>query len=219
MKKTTLTFMMLLAVPVFAQDKTQCRPMGSNDFVHPDESIVTGSSGTQICKAVKPVAVAGAKIQESPAATTPAPANAPAASSGTSTATSAPGSAATSAPASVSGTPGAADAEQSQATIYFYRPHRFVGSALKPSVFVDSTNVGRMRNGDNIKFSVAPGTHAVYSNDKSTGLSLEAKPGQTYYVRIDIQVGAFKGHGGITLMDPQQGSYEIKAVSHQAANN
>jgi Protein of unknown function (DUF2846) len=198
MKKTTLTFMMLLAVPVFAQDKTQCRPMGSNDFVHPDESIVTNSSGTQICKAVKPVAVTGAKIQESPAATTPAAANAP---------------------ASVSGMPVAADAEQSQATIYFYRPHRFVGSALKPSVFVDSTNVGRMRNGDNIKFSVAPGTHAVYSNDKSTGLSLEAKPGQTYYVRIDIQVGAFKGHGGITLMDPQQGSYEIKAVSHQAANN
>jgi Protein of unknown function (DUF2846) len=198
MKKTTLTFMMLLAVPVFAQDKTQCRPMGSNDFVHPDESIVTNSSGAQICKAVKPVAVTGAKIQESPAATTPAAANAP---------------------ASVSGMPVAADAEQSQATIYFYRPHRFVGSALKPSVFVDSTNVGRMRNGDNIKFSVAPGTHAVYSNDKSTGLSLEAKPGQTYYVRIDIQVGAFKGHGGITLMDPQQGSYEIKAVSHQAANN
>jgi hypothetical protein len=115
--------------------------------------------------------------------------------------------------------PVAADAEQSQATIYFYRPRRFVGSALKPSVFVDSTNVGRMRNGDSIKFSVAPGTHAVYSNDKSTGLSLEAKPGQTYYVRIDIQAGAFKGHGGITLMDPQQGSYEIKAVSHQAANN
>jgi len=209
MKKTTLTFMMLLAVPVFAQDKTQCRPMGSNDFVHPDESIVTSSSGTQICKAVKPVAVAGAKAQESPAAT-PASASAPAASDGT--------AAPTSTPAAVAA-PVAADAEQSQATIYFYRPHRFVGSALKPSVFVDGTNVGRMRNGDNIKFSVAPGTHAVYSNDKSTGLSLEAKPGQTYYVRIDIQVGAFKGHGGITLMDPQQGSYEIKAVSHQAANN
>jgi len=207
MKKTTLTFMMLLAVPVFAQDKTQCRPMGSNDFVHPDESIVTSSSGTQICKAVKPVAVAGAKAQESPA---PASASAPAPSDGT--------AAPTSTLAAVAA-PVAADAEQSQATIYFYRPHRFVGSALKPSVFVDGTNVGRMRNGDNIKFSVAPGTHAVYSNDKSTGLSLEAKPGQTYYVRIDIQVGAFKGHGGITLMDPQQGSYEIKAVSHQAANN
>lgn len=209
MKKATLTFVMLLAVPVFAQDKTQCRPMGTNDFVHPDESIVTSSSGTQICKAVKPVAVTGLKAQESPA-TTPAPANAAAASDGTAAATSAAGSVAT---------PVAADAESSQATIYFYRPHRFVGSALKPSVFVDGTNVGRMRNGDNIKFSVAPGTHAVYSNDKSTGLSLEAKPGQTYYVRIDIQVGAFKGHGGITLMDPQQGSYEIKAVSHQAANN
>ena len=207
MKKTTLTFMLLLASPVFAQDKTQCRPMGTNDFVHPDESIVTSSSGTQICKAVKPVAVAGAKVQESPAPTSPAPSNGPAASGGAA------------APASASAAPMTADAEQPQATIYFYRPHRFVGSALKPSVFVDSTNVGRMRNGDSIKLSVAPGTHAVYSNDKSTGLSLDAKPGQTYYVRIDIQVGAFKGHGGITLMDPQQGSYEIKAVSHQAANN
>jgi hypothetical protein len=211
MKKTTLTFMLLLAIPAFAQDKTECRPMRSNDFVHPDESIVTSSSGTLICHAVKPATAADAKVQESPAPTAPLPANAAAAPGGASAPTVAPGS--------VSAAPVAADAEQSQATIYFYRPHRFVGSALKPSVFVDSTNVGRMRNGDSIKFSVAPGTHAVYSNDKSTGLSLEAKPGQTYYVRIDIQVGAFKGHGGITLMDPQQGSYEIKAVSHQAANN
>jgi hypothetical protein len=207
MKKSTLTFTLLLAIPVFAQDKTQCRPMGSNDFVHPDETIVTSSSGTLICHAAKPVAVADAKVQESPAPTPPAPSNGPAASGGA-TAT-----------ASASAAPTAADADQAQATIYFYRPRRFVGSALKPSVFVDSANVGRMHNGDSIKFSVAPGTHAVYSNDKSTGLSLEAKPGQTYYVRIDIQVGAFKGHGGITLMDPQQGSYEIKAVSHQAQNN
>jgi hypothetical protein len=123
------------------------------------------------------------------------------------------------APAAAPAAPAANATDQTQATIYFYRPHRFVGAALKASVFVDDARVGRMHNGDSIKISVAPGTHEVYSNDKSTGLSLQAKPGETYYVRIDIQVGAFKGHGGVTLMDPQQGKYEIKAAAHHADDN
>jgi hypothetical protein len=48
-----------------------------------------------------------------------------------------------------------------------------------------------------------------YSNDKSTGIELDAKAGQTYYVRVDIKTGAFKGHGAMTLIDPQEGKYEF----------
>ena len=115
----------------------------------------------------------------------------------------------------IPGTP-AAGSGQPQATIFFYRPHRFVGAALKPSVFVDQTAVGRLHNGETAKFMVPAGTHQIYSNDKNAGLSLEAKPGQTYYVRVDIQLGALKGHGSVTLMDPQQGKFEINAVSHKS---
>lgn len=108
---------------------------------------------------------------------------------------------------------------QQPATIYFYRPRRFAGSALKPTVFLDDARVGRLHNGDSIKFSVTPGPHRIYSTDKSTGMELDAKAGQTYYVRIDIQTGLFKGHGGVTLVDPQQGKYEVTQSAHQGADN
>lgn len=116
--------------------------------------------------------------------------------------------------------PAAAVASDSQqATVYFYRPRRFQGSALRPTVFVDDARAGRLHNGDSIKVSVAPGNHKIYSNDKSTGMELNAKPGETYYVRIDIQVGLFKGHGGVTLVDPQQGKYEAGQAAHQGADD
>ena len=71
-----------------------------------------------------------------------------------------------------------------------------------------------MHNGDSLKFSVKPGNHRIYSTDKSTGIDLAVKPGETYYVRVDILVGFWKGHGGVTLVDPQQGKYELGQVTH-----
>jgi hypothetical protein len=75
-----------------------------------------------------------------------------------------------------------------------------------------------MHNGNSLKVSVTPGSHRVYSTDKSTGLDLDAKPGETYYIRIDIQTGFWKGHGGVTLVDPQQGKYEVAQIGPKEAN-
>src|SRR3974390_1828311 len=74
------------------------------------------------------------------------------------------------------------------ATICFYRPHRFQGSALKPSIYVDDSQIARLKNGASVNVAIPAGQHRVYSNDKSTGIDLDAKGGQTYYVRMDIQV-------------------------------
>jgi hypothetical protein len=103
-------------------------------------------------------------------------------------------------------------------SVYFYRPRRFQGAALKPSVFVDDARVGNLHNGDSIKITVSPGVHRIYSTDKSTGLDLNAQPGVTYYVRVDIQTGFWKGHGGVTLVDPQQGMYEVAQAAHSGGS-
>ncbi len=97
----------------------------------------------------------------------------------------------------------------SAVTICIYRPRRYVGSALKPSVFIDQVEITRLHNGESVQVTVPSGQHRVNSNDKSTGIDLEAKAGQTYYLRVDIQAGAWKGHGAITLIDPQEGKYEF----------
>jgi hypothetical protein len=95
------------------------------------------------------------------------------------------------------------------ATICFYRAHRFEGAALKPPIFVDENEIAHLHNGDAVQVMVSPGTHNIHSNDKSSGIALDAKAGQTYFVRVDIKAGAWKGHGQITLIDPQEGKYEF----------
>jgi len=107
----------------------------------------------------------------------------------------------------------------STATICFYRPHRFEGSALKPPLFVDDANVASLHNGDAVEIIVLAGPHRVNSNDKSTGIDLDAKAGQTYYIRVDIKAGAWKGHGAITLVDPQQGKYEFSKQKISVTKN
>lgn len=97
----------------------------------------------------------------------------------------------------------------SVATICIYRPHRFEGYSLKPSVYIDQVEVARLHNGESVQVTVSAGQHRVNSNDKSTGIDLDAKAGQTYYMRVDIKTGAWKGHGAITLIDAQEGKYEF----------
>ena len=181
-------------------NKWMCRNLSdSGGFTYQGESIF----GTVACR---PVAQAAPKTQEVATTGSPAPAAQPQPAPATAQPTA-------SAPAPAAAT------DQTQATVYFYRPRRFQGSALKPSVFVDDARVGNLHNGDSIKFPLAPGDHRIYSTDKSTGLDLNAKPGETYYVRVDIQVGFWKGHGGVTLVDPQQGTYEVAQAAHQGADN
>ena len=107
----------------------------------------------------------------------------------------------------------------STATIRFYRPHRFEGSALKPPLFVDDIDVAHLHNGDAVEVTVSAGSHRVNSNDKSTGIDLDAKAGQTYFIRVDIKTGAWKGHGAMTLVDPQQGKYEFSKQTISVTKN
>ena len=51
--------------------------------------------------------------------------------------------------------------------------------------------------------------HIFRSNDEQSGIVLQAVAGQQYFIRVDIAAGFMKGHGRLTLMDSQQGTYEL----------
>jgi hypothetical protein len=189
---TAVLSLLLFSTAAAAQNpdpsKWACRNLSdSGGFVNPDETIF----GTLACR---PVSQAPATPAQPP------------------TPSSQPSTQPPATPAQP--TPAASSDSDTPATVYFYRAKRFQGSAIKPSVFVDDAAVGNLHNGDSLKFSLKPGKHRIYSTDKSTGIDLEVKPGETYYVRVDILVGFWKGHGGVTLVDPQQGKYELGQVAH-----
>lgn len=103
------------------------------------------------------------------------------------------------------------DGKASKATVYVYRYKQFAGSALEPSVYCDDVQLARMSNGRYFTVKVDPGKHTFHSNDKQSGIELDAKAGQEYFVRLEIATGFMKGHGRLILMSPEQAGYELKS--------
>ena len=96
------------------------------------------------------------------------------------------------------------------ALLRVYRHRRYVGSSLAPSIYVDDKQVARVGNGRRFTAKLTPGTHTVRSDDKSSAITIDAKAGQEYYIRIDEETGFWKGHGKLTMLMPEQGSAEYK---------
>jgi len=106
-------------------------------------------------------------------------------------------------------TPTSQTPDSSKATVYVYRYKQFVGAALAPSVYSDDVQLARMENGRYFTATVDAGKHIFRSNDEQSGIVLQAVAGQQYFIRVDIAAGFMKGHGRLTLMDGQQGTYEL----------
>jgi hypothetical protein len=112
----------------------------------------------------------------------------------------------------------AAPVSTDMATVYFYRYKQFVGGGLEPSVYCDEVQLARMDNGRFFAIKLAPGRHAFRSNDKQSGVELELKGGQAYYLRVDIVTGFMKGHGRLTAVAAEQGEYEVKKLQPLGAD-
>ncbi len=105
-----------------------------------------------------------------------------------------------------------AAADTEEATVYVYRPSKMVGRALEPSVFVDDTELARMDNGRYFAIKLKPGKHIIRMTDDQKGYALDMGRGQTYYFRVGIEAGIWKGQGKITLDDAERAIAEIKKL-------
>lgn len=105
----------------------------------------------------------------------------------------------------------AIDGKQAKATVHIYRYKQFVGSALAPSIYCDGAELARMENGRYFTAKLEPGKHTLTSNDKQSGIDLDMKAGEEYFIRVEIAAGFAKGHGRLILVPREQGGYELKA--------
>lgn len=122
-----------------------------------------------------------------------------------------PAAAPTPAPSPAAAEPAAAS-KSTKARIYFYRIKQFTGSALEPSVYCDGKELARMDNGRFFAIDLEPGDHTCNMGDKQTGFALDAKAGEEYYAKITIEAGFWKGRGRLTLLQKEQGAFELKKV-------
>lgn len=96
-------------------------------------------------------------------------------------------------------------------TVYFYRYKQYAGSALSPSVYCDEAELARMENGRYFSVKLAPGKHTFRSNDKQSGVEVDLKPGQEYFLRVEIAAGFMKGHGRLIAVVPEQAKFELQS--------
>lgn len=98
------------------------------------------------------------------------------------------------------------------AIVYVYRPNKMLGKALEPSVFLDDKELARMDNGRYFTLKLKPGKHIIHMTKEKKGFAIDMGPGQTYYFRVGIEMGMWKGHGKLTLEDSEKAVPEIKKL-------
>jgi Protein of unknown function (DUF2846) len=93
--------------------------------------------------------------------------------------------------------------------LHVYRQKGVMASTFKPSIFIDDKQIARMANNSRMTIRLSTGTHTVRSDDKSSVVTVDAKAGQEYYIRVDESAG-LKVHGKLLMMTPEQGTPEFK---------
>jgi len=101
-------------------------------------------------------------------------------------------------------------AEKVRVNVYRYK--KYVGKGIRPSISCDEKDTARLQSGRFVTLLLTPGKHTFRSNDQQSQIELDLKPDQQYYIRIDIAVGMWKGHGRLTLVQPEQGVAELKEM-------
>lgn len=104
------------------------------------------------------------------------------------------------------------------ATVYIYRPKKMLGGALEPSVYCDGVELARMDNGRYFVLKLAAGKHIIHMTNEKKGYELNMAAGQTYYFRIGIEAGMWKGQGKILLEDNDKGAAEVKKIKPLGAD-
>ena len=97
-------------------------------------------------------------------------------------------------------TPVAGDA--GAGTVIFFREKKMVGAAIRFKVRENGVELCKLGSGTFCTLQVPAGSHQydVHTEAKDQ-LTMDVKPGETYYVVSSISMGAFAGHPKLTVTD------------------
>lgn len=86
--------------------------------------------------------------------------------------------------------------------VVFFREKKFTGAAIRFKVREGETELGKLSNGVYFVTPVDPGSHtfAVHT-EAQDNLTLDVKPGETYFVKATISMGFMAGHPHLASSD------------------
>ncbi len=138
-----------------------------------------------------------------------------------------PGAAATEqSPAAAGQTPATRSETSSEkmAKIVVYRERAFKGSAIKPPVLYDGLLAAYLYNGSYVELVVPAGQHIISSDKEGSRifagkrenlLTIDAKPGEVSYVRLEVVMGAWHGLGEVHQASPEEGKAASASLPRQ----
>jgi hypothetical protein len=119
------------------------------------------------------------------------------------------------APAPAATTPARAEGK---AVVFVYRPGKYTGKALEPSVFCDGVEVARMDNDRYFVLLLAPGEHRIHMTQDNKRVDLKLGAGEAAFVRIKIVMGFMKGRGEPALSDEEDAAKHLKKMEPLGAD-
>ncbi|WP_018628021.1 DUF2846 domain-containing protein [Niabella aurantiaca] len=104
------------------------------------------------------------------------------------------------------------------ATIYFYRPKNFTGSAIGYNINLDDSVVWRAVNNSRYEIRVyKEGKQKIWAKTEAKAIiPLSIQFGRSYYIKCSIAMGMWVGQPSLDLIDPEQGRPEYERVSSRA---
>jgi len=103
-----------------------------------------------------------------------------------------------------------ANAPRDKGTVYVYRPKAFGGGAISYTVSANGTELSSLPAGGYFVYYATPGeTEFSAKTEAKTSVTVDVKPGQTYYVQGTIGMGVFVGHPHLTQVTSDVGAKEI----------
>ncbi len=96
------------------------------------------------------------------------------------------------------------------ARVFVYREGRFIGGGLQIDILYDGEDLVTIPNGAYYGGLFPAGEHTFEAYDKKSGARLQLEPGKSYYFRVEIVPGMFKGGARLTVIQPEQGAFEVE---------
>lgn len=98
---------------------------------------------------------------------------------------------------------------------YMYRANSMAGAAVQPSIKINDLKVGDFVPGGYFYVDEPPGTYKISATTETEeAITATLTAGQTRYIRFDISMGVLVGHVAPSIIDPDQGTIEIKSLHY-----